>query len=422
MADYDAPRSRRKSKRKLIVQYAPRIFLIAVLALVVILLTRLLDNEKADRRFSQKMLKLINKTLEVCRASKTPKFGLYCGPNEKGDRLKSEDDFPKVTFVQVQLLNVSDAMIRQFQNVDRVWLYGPGHFDRPGKVYLDSLGFVTQLKKLQVLRINKVDLGGAVLPQIASKEIVDVRICCNLSGISENALKSAVKLTTLHIDAGNYIEKLSPQLFKHNRDLATIEIIKNNLTNIEGVFNRLEALGSLNLSGNKLETITNDTFRWNSNLRTLKLSNNKIESIASHAFYAMKNLVFLALENNMLTSLSLTLNLQSKAVVGSTIYLIDNDLEVVDLSNSNHLSLVSLTMSFDVTKQISLPIDTAGKIIADEWKFAFPAIFIKENLVNCPFAPGTTNTKWKQVISTNYPNVTCMAYNTKFTIDFPLSE
>ena len=87
--------------------------------------------------------------------------------------------------------------------------------------------------------------------------------------------------------------------------LQYLSVRTNKLKNIDGLFDPLKSMTLLNLGENRLEKITDDTFRRTSHLRVLDLHNNSISFIARNAFRYLPYLKYLVLRDNPLRELNL---------------------------------------------------------------------------------------------------------------------
>ena len=80
--------------------------------------------------------------------------------------------------------------------------------------------------------------------------------------------------------------------------LIELDLSRNELSSIDGVFDGLESLTKLNLNDNQLENITSITFRHLSSLRLLVLNSNNIRTISPDAFLGAGKLTNLMMKNN----------------------------------------------------------------------------------------------------------------------------
>ncbi|XP_062588067.1 protein toll-like [Saccostrea cucullata] len=114
--------------------------------------------------------------------------------------------------------------------------------------------------------------------------------------------------------------------FQH---LVKIDLSENELTDIRGI-NCLSNLDTLILKGNKLKTISNDTFQGMSNLRVLDLSLNEVKRIEPHTVSGSTlGMYFVDVSHNHLKSLDIT----NFAIINPFCEINYNDNQIEELTN-----------------------------------------------------------------------------------------
>lgn len=125
-----------------------------------------------------------------------------------------------------------------------------------------------------------------------------------ISEISPNTFNSLTKLTELYLN-GNLLTKIDDSFTKQLQgmeDLYLVSLDNNKITNITAT--QFYSMGKLNLGGNLIKEIRNDTFGSNNSKMTeISLSRNQITTIGSTAFKGLTKLVTLKLDYNNMTHL-----------------------------------------------------------------------------------------------------------------------
>ena len=91
--------------------------------------------------------------------------------------------------------------------------------------------------------------------------------------------------------------------------LQYLSMRRNRIKHVEGLFNPLKSMTLLNLGENRVQKITDATFRRTSHLGVLDLHNNSISFIARNAFRYLPYLKYLVLRDNPLRELDLDFKL-----------------------------------------------------------------------------------------------------------------
>ncbi|KAL5273457.1 Tl.2 family protein [Megaselia abdita] len=105
--------------------------------------------------------------------------------------------------------------------------------------------------------------------------------------ISKNLFKNNGQLKYLELYS-NEIDTIDQEALPSS--LESLDISKNNIKDIHGIFTNLVSLEKLLLFNNKIETIKEDTFKSLQNLKVLDISHNKIKSLHMRYFDSRKKL------------------------------------------------------------------------------------------------------------------------------------
>ncbi|KAK6743990.1 hypothetical protein RB195_010971 [Necator americanus] len=162
----------------------------------------------------------------------------------------------------------------------------------------------------------------------------------HLKGINRSMLQGLTSLLELDL-SGNRINTLSTGVFDLTPELRELSLNDNDITTIEdGTFGKLTSLKKLSLSGNQISTITKNMFKGLDSLEVLNLQNNQITSIDWSAFANLKQLRTLDLGTNHATNVEIRglENLQKLFLNNNSI----NSLKSVSLRDLPSLILLSL--------------------------------------------------------------------------------
>ena len=97
----------------------------------------------------------------------------------------------------------------------------------------------------------------------------------------------------------NYIPTLHQGTFANLTRVASLDLFKNSLKNIEPEhFSQMKDLRSINLDGNMIISINEGKSRWANNLQSLSLKWNRLTILDSYAFYGLENLTYIDLKQN----------------------------------------------------------------------------------------------------------------------------
>ena len=141
-------------------------------------------------------------------------------------------------------------------------------------------------------------LGNLVTLRMVENELQDLS---NLTFKCQNLLELTLK--------SNFISSV-PNFVKNCSNVRTIDLSENKITSLHNdTFSGLANLVDLDLSGNQLVQIKNNSFGFSnvsssSSLSSLNLSNNRLASIDQLAFDGLKNLRLLSLNDNFVDDLN----------------------------------------------------------------------------------------------------------------------
>ncbi|RVE46213.1 hypothetical protein evm_009103 [Chilo suppressalis] len=170
----------------------------------------------------------------------------------------------------------------------------------------------------------------------------------HIVNINNEAFAQLLHLTTLDL-SHNHIEKLQPKSLNMARgnSLETVDLSNNKLLNLQNdVFASLSNLTLLNLKNNKLTSLSEDCFSNLKELKILHLENNELTSLNT-ALQPLKGLQLLDLSFNKIRSLSgyetnrlnglthLNVSYNELETVDANCFTNSLELQVLDLSHNN---------------------------------------------------------------------------------------
>ncbi|OXU20991.1 hypothetical protein TSAR_016495 [Trichomalopsis sarcophagae] len=176
-------------------------------------------------------------------------------------------------------------------------------------------------------KLMSIDLSGNMIPTVSQLTFLGVEDTLIFLDLSYNRLTSVGELQLRNLVslnlAGNQLRKVSPETFKHLQRLQYLNISDNPLYGgFPPVFPRtllsldvsrtglqvlpailllnLEYLETISLTGNKLQQLSEGTFKNHLNLSSIDLSNNAITELGNGSFVGLVNLYSLNLSGNKL--------------------------------------------------------------------------------------------------------------------------
>ena len=141
--------------------------------------------------------------------------------------------------------------------------------------------------------INEGDLSG--LAELGSLNLEHN----DLADVDDNSFRDLTALQKLDL-SNNELETLTRETFIGLENMLTMDLSMNEIKNIEGIFANLTQLTRIDLRGNKITEITENSFRNLVNLRYLLLGENLIARIAPNSFRDLKTLTYFVVNKNPL--------------------------------------------------------------------------------------------------------------------------
>ncbi|XP_063616898.1 leucine-rich repeat-containing protein 15 [Cydia splendana] len=132
---------------------------------------------------------------------------------------------------------------------------------------------------------------------------------CGLEEISDNALRTFTALSQINL-SGNKIKSISNQVFSRCPKLVDINLANNMLTTLDiKIFEKNTELGRLNLQGNPIKTFSAEVFLHTPTLQWLDLSHAELTSLwrleKNHPKTLLGNLSFLNVSHNRIAEIKL---------------------------------------------------------------------------------------------------------------------
>lgn len=124
-----------------------------------------------------------------------------------------------------------------------------------------------------------------------------------LSYIEPGTFRDMRQLAGLDISRNNLGGNVSQDMLLGLRNLEAMTIAHNELVEVDELFVHLRKINILNLKNNQIRFISGKTFKNNIRLRYLDLSRNHLVSINKEAFKPLRRLRYLILNNNKLADL-----------------------------------------------------------------------------------------------------------------------
>lgn len=163
------------------------------------------------------------------------------------------------------------------------------------------VGYSVFVKKFEQEIISSNSLSDS-LPKSAIFDRIDI-INQQIPILYEDAIKDIDFLDELLIENDN-LKEIQPGAIKNMPQLRKLSLKNNSLVEIKaGVFNNLK-ISSLDLSGNKITTISSNALNDLTNLLNINLADNQISNWNSEWFYNTPLLSRISLQNNLITELN----------------------------------------------------------------------------------------------------------------------
>jgi Leucine-rich repeat (LRR) protein len=161
-------------------------------------------------------------------------------------------------------------------------------------------------------KLKELDLGGNQITVIqdwlfnSTIELKRLKIGNNrLKSINNKIFKNLFDIEEIYLDH-NQIESLEKDFFNETNYLQILDISDNLIHTVDGLFDNLDLLKSLNLKNNRLKSISKDTFNKLINLEELNLANNQISEISKDLFHThLRSLREINLSNNKLIEIEM---------------------------------------------------------------------------------------------------------------------
>ncbi|XP_077488622.1 uncharacterized protein LOC144099302 isoform X2 [Amblyomma americanum] len=160
-------------------------------------------------------------------------------------------------------------------------------------------------KNLQIVHISHNPIESISLEAfrgLTALETLDLK-SCSLTEVHDGLLKHTTNLTHLWLDE-NEIEVLRPGAFASHKRLQVLSLTKNKIVHLSANdFIGLTSLQTLNLAYNKIADISG-AFTNLGSLRTLDLEGNRIDAMPDDTFWPLANIESLNLRNNVFRTAS----------------------------------------------------------------------------------------------------------------------
>jgi len=184
------------------------------------------------------------------------------------------------------------------------------------------------IKSLDDLKCTKNHKSQLVMLDVSRNKLVE---------LTPDALSTFKSLRLLQLER-NLLKIVPKNLFVDNRELMTVDLSRNKLTQVESL---PKSLHTLDLSYNNLDTVPT-TVGNHQQVQTLKMSNNQIDSVNEVGFSSNPQLSFLDLSHNNLNAVSSTFfGFQPNQL--THLDLSSNDIQSIVLKNMTKLTSLDLS-------------------------------------------------------------------------------
>lgn len=235
------------------------------------------------------------------------------------------------------------------------------------------------LRKLRLVRVK-----GPLAPCLFAdtQDLISLAIVeSDLAGIHPDIFSNLKQLRRLHIvDSMNFPAVFSPDLLAPLTELRYLNLSANRISDLhERQFNKLKNLRNLHLVGNRIHSLSDQTFSNQLNLRVLDLSDNGIEALQTGLIAKLSNLENLSIASNRFEAIpdnffSNSLNLRT-IDIGSRFLRRVPDLAFVGLPRLETVDVIGATLSATskaafqgVPKVFGLPSHFPNDGSSEEWR------------------------------------------------------
>lgn len=165
-----------------------------------------------------------------------------------------------------------------------------------GRSFTNNSNFLWTLKNLTVIKLTAVQID-VIKANMLPINLTELFIENYPNSIEQYAFSATKYLESLFIIRNN-LNSLPKSIFANLTSIGVISLAFNNLSDIEDLFNNLAILRKVDLSNNKIEFITAETFLGCIQLKVIDLSSNRIKSINKYAFLTNIRLQMIQLNRN----------------------------------------------------------------------------------------------------------------------------
>ncbi|CAO1394207.1 unnamed protein product, partial [Diamesa hyperborea] len=185
--------------------------------------------------------------------------------------------------------------------------------------------------------------------------------------IHDNSFSNLENLISLHLQHNQLSQCKMYYWFKSMYEIVEIDLSYNDLTEfiltelLDGTFHNTKYLTYLNLSHNRLESISSSIFQSLGRLTHLILNNNAIKTIHDHSFSNLENLKSLHLQQNQLSQCKMYF-------LFKTLY----EIVEIDLSNNNLTEFIISNPPFFNLRRLNLSHNNISNLIYIQQLHAIP--------------------------------------------------
>ncbi|KAF2878694.1 hypothetical protein ILUMI_27473 [Ignelater luminosus] len=258
---------------------------------------------KAEDAFREQCIRTIDCS---CSPSATPDHYEFHCPDDPEDVIISVE--PNSQKIIIDCLNEIDWNIQSLPSLQ----LGTMKYFEIKQCPFPKANFSTIMRKLRITStdkfrfINSNNMENFLLTSHILEGVENVQELAlsgdNLENIDKDAFTSFTELTRLEIKRNKI--NLIPGLFDHLSKLQFLDLSGNELASLpHGIFGNLTDLKLLYLRSNNITSITSNAFKDLVQLNLLELSCNNLEYIDENAFHNLENLKSISLSENKLRDL-----------------------------------------------------------------------------------------------------------------------